>query len=61
MTADGNPNEQNFEDASAQLNEGLRSCRAVTSGYRALLSDEGREEPAQTFFNDIGDAGEEAA
>ena len=39
-TAD-NPNEQNFEEASAQLDEGLRSCRAVISGYRALLSDEG--------------------
>lgn len=29
-----------FDEASSSLNEGLRSCRAVISGYRALLARE---------------------
>jgi len=56
-----NPNDQNFEDASSQLNEGLRSCRAVISGYRALLSGEDGGEVTHGPVNDIEAAGEEAA
>ena len=33
-----NADDQHFEDASSQLNDGLKSCRAVISGYRTLLS-----------------------
>jgi len=47
------PNDEKFEDASSQLSEGLKSCRAVVSGYRALLvgdagneTDDGDEEAA---------------
>jgi hypothetical protein len=57
----GDSNDQTFQDASSQLNEGLRSCRAVVSGYRTLLSGEGGEEPEQVAFNDAGDVAEEAA
>jgi hypothetical protein len=34
------PEESDFAKASSTLNEGLRSCRAVISGYRALLRRE---------------------
>jgi len=61
VTAPANPIDQNFEDASSQLNEGLRTCRAVLSGYRALLSGEDGGEVAHCPFNDIEAAGEEEA
>jgi hypothetical protein len=32
-----NPNGPNFEEASSDLIRGLKSCRAVVSGYRALI------------------------
>jgi hypothetical protein len=32
-----NPDKVDVEEASSRLDEGLRSCRAVVSGYRALL------------------------
>jgi len=32
-----NPQSVDFEEASSKLGEGLKSCRAVLSGYRALL------------------------
>jgi len=54
-------NDQNFEDASSQLNEGLRSCRAVISGYRTLLSGEDGGEAERGPFNDIEASGEEEA
>ena len=47
MPSPEDPEEQNFEDESARLDEGLKSCRAVLSGYRALLSGD----------NDNGEAG----
>jgi hypothetical protein len=60
VTAPNDPNDQNFDDASWQLSEGLRSCRAVVSGYRALLSGDGAEVSGQAGFNKSGDAGGEA-
>jgi hypothetical protein len=33
------PVEPEFNDASLRLNEGLRSCRAVLSSYRVLLTE----------------------
>jgi hypothetical protein len=32
-----NPNGPNFDEASSDLIRGLKSCRAVVSGYRALI------------------------
>ena len=53
MPSPTDPNDEKFEDATSQLNEGLKSCRAVVSGYRALLvgdasneTDDGDEEAA---------------
>jgi len=39
--------QDDFEETSSQLNEALRSCRAVVSNYRALLA-----------ANDVGDGGQ---
>ena len=37
MSEPGNLQSVDFEEASSRLGEGLKSCRAVLSGYRALL------------------------
>lgn len=37
MSEPGNPQSVDFEETSSRLGEGLRSCRAVLSGYRVLL------------------------
>ena len=34
------PREAEFDEASAQLNDGLRTCRAVINDYRAMLTGE---------------------
>jgi len=39
------PEEPDFEAASASLKDGLRNCRAVLSGYRALLVTDPDTEP----------------
>jgi hypothetical protein len=36
------PRDREFEHASSKLDEGLKSCRAVLSGYRALFASEQR-------------------
>jgi len=36
------PGDRDFRQASSKLDEGLRSCRAVLSGYRALFASEQR-------------------
>jgi len=41
MDDSGDPD---FNETSAQLNEGLQSCRAILSSYRVLLS--GQNPPA---------------
>ena len=40
MSQVSDPEEPDFDAASLTLNEGLRSCRAVITGYRSLLSPE---------------------
>ena len=50
------PKDENFEDASLRLNEGLRSCRAVVSSYRALLAGDGAEEAGGPALTETGDA-----
>jgi hypothetical protein len=49
-------NEANFKDASTQLTEGLKSCRAVVENYRTIFGanwrpDEGPER-SSTALND---------
>ena len=37
MPSGNDPREPDFEQANSQLNEGLKSCRAVVNNYRAML------------------------
>ena len=60
MPSPTDPNDSNFEDATSRLDEGLRSCRAIVSGYRMLLACDGREEAGEAGFIEVG-AGEETA
>jgi hypothetical protein len=53
------PSDEDFDHASDRLDEGLKSCRAVVSGYRLLLVGDGRDEGSPAGF--IGEfAGDEA-
>jgi hypothetical protein len=50
-----NPNGPNFDEASSDLIRGLKSCRAVVSGYRALIvgaSNNDNVEPAPPIASD---------
>jgi len=50
-----NPNGPNFDEASSDLIRGLKSCRAVVSGYRALIvgaSNNDNAEPAAPLASD---------
>jgi hypothetical protein len=50
-----NPNGLNFDEASSDLIRGLKSCRAVVSGYRALIvgaSNNDNVEPAPPMTSD---------
>ena len=38
MPSGNDPREPDFEQANSQLNEGLKSCRAVVNNYRAMLA-----------------------
>jgi hypothetical protein len=53
------PGEKNFVAASSQLNDGLKSCRAVVSNYRSLLVGETAGEPDQAAFIETGDGDED--
>ena len=44
-----NPKSVDFEEASLRLGEGLKSCRAVLSDYRALLGGPTESEGANAF------------
>lgn len=55
------PTEPDFEEAHAQLSEGLRSCRTVVSNYRALLAPEGDNDNLPSAFPEAGEASESAA
>lgn len=39
MSGQINPNQPDFEEASLQLNKGLKSCQAVVRNYRAMLEN----------------------
>jgi hypothetical protein len=54
------PNEADFEQASSRLNEGLKICRTLVAGYRALLTTEKKAGAAGN--KEVGlDKGEKAA
>jgi hypothetical protein len=43
MTNGDDPDDTEFEQASSQLDQGLKSCRSVLNNYRAILSDDHAE------------------
>ena len=45
VTSPTGTGDENFVAASSQLNDGLKSCRAVVSNYRSLLAGESVGEP----------------
>lgn len=53
MTNPIDPTEDNFDEANAQLNDGLKSCRAVVSNYRALLAGDADGEPESSWGSNI--------
>ena len=61
------PRDADFEQASSQLNHGLKSCRAVVENYRAILTgeqaanDDNRDEDYSPYGSIAGNAGNEAA
>jgi hypothetical protein len=55
------PGDEKFEVASSRLHDGLRSCRAVVSNYRALLVADGEEDGGQVGVAETSDASESAA
>ena len=40
VTPEDNPLDSDFDEASAQLNEGLKTCRSVVRNYRLMLGCE---------------------
>ncbi len=52
MSVPPDPTNDNFDDASSQLTDGLKSCRAVVSNYRALLANDGCEPGTATLEAD---------
>jgi hypothetical protein len=55
VTSPTRPGDENFVTASSQLNDGLKSCRAVLSNYRSWLAGDGAGEGSQAGFNETGD------
>jgi len=52
------PGDENFDAANARLSDGLKSCRAVLSNYRALLAGDGEGERGQAGFSETGESRE---
>jgi hypothetical protein len=40
MSNGDDPDDTEFEQASSQLDQGLKSCRSVLNNYRAILADD---------------------
>jgi hypothetical protein len=40
MSNGEDPGDTEFEQASSQLDQGLKSCRSVLNNYRAILADD---------------------
>jgi hypothetical protein len=50
-----NPREADFESASSQLNEGLKTCHTMVANYRAMLRGDNEDRAAsnddQEYFS----------
>ena len=60
VTSPTGPGDEHFVAASSQLNDGLKSCRAVVSNYRSLLAGESAGE-AEPVGRETANADEEPA
>jgi hypothetical protein len=52
VSENDNAREREANEANNQLNEGLQSCRAVVSNYRALLDKKRRQTPTKDKRDD---------
>jgi hypothetical protein len=52
VSENDNAREREASEANNKLNEGLRSCRAVVSNYRALLDKKRRQTPIKDKRDD---------
>lgn len=66
MANSNEPRDADFEQASSQLNQGLRTCRAVVESYRAILTgeqpanDDDRDDEVSRYGSIADDAGNAA-
>lgn len=44
--ADGESQQAEFEQASSELNQGLKTCRTMLESYRVMLTGQNDGEPA---------------
>ena len=58
VTSPNDSHDSNFDIASAQLNDGLRSCRSVVSNYRSLLAGDVDDGLGQERFAGSDESGE---
>ena len=61
MLSLNDPNDTKFEAASSRLKDGLKSCQAVVSNYRALFAGEERERIFAPDFIDADGADKDPA
>ena len=61
MISLNDPNDTRFEAASSRLKDGLKSCQAVVSNYRALFAGEEHERIFAPHFIDANAADKEPA
>lgn len=45
MSGNSDPGDREFDEVSLRLNESLKSCHAVISGYKALLAPDQDNQP----------------
>jgi uncharacterized protein YukE len=45
--ADGESQQAQFEQASSELNQGLKTCRTMLENYRVMLTGQNDGEPAE--------------
>jgi len=61
MASFADPHDEKSEQASCHLEEGLRSCRAVLSSYRALLARDSHDDQSEAGFIETSAANQETA
>jgi hypothetical protein len=54
VTSGDDPRDADFEQASSQLNEGLKNCRSMLNDYRVMLTGKGQNDNEEPGGGDIG-------